>query len=167
MPAQIDEVQTYAADTATVFAMLCDEEFIRYKSTQSGSLEVDASVTDEGDSIRIHNRRVMPAKVPGFVKRFLGDTIPLDETQTWGPADEDGTRMAQFTVDFDGQPLSFGGTITLRPHSGGGTAVETSGPIKCSVPFVGGKIEKFAAEWIGKYLNKEQRVGAQWLTDHA
>ncbi|MCU0295986.1 MAG: DUF2505 domain-containing protein [Candidatus Nanopelagicales bacterium] len=166
MPAQIDEVQTYDADPATVFAMLCDEEFIRYKSTQSGSLEVDATVTEEEDGIRIHNRRVMPAKVPGFVKRFLGDTIPLDETQHWGEADEDGARTAQFTVDFDGQPLSFGGTITLRPHGAGGTAVETSGPIKCSVPFVGGRIEKFAAEWIGKYLNKEQRVGAQWLIDH-
>jgi Protein of unknown function (DUF2505) len=166
MPAHIDEVQTYDADPATVFAMLCDEEFIRYKSTQSGSLEVDASVTDDGDGIRIHNRRVMPAKVPGFVKRFLGDTIPLDETQTWTAATEVGVRTAEFNVDFDGQPLSFGGTITLRPHGGGGTAVETSGPIKCSVPFVGGKIEKFAAEWIGKYLNKEQRVGAQWLIDH-
>ena len=27
--------------------------------------------------------------------------------------------------------------------------------IKCTVPFVGGRIEKFAAEWISKYLNKE------------
>jgi hypothetical protein len=32
---------------------------------------------------------------------------------------------------------------------------------------VGGKVENFAAEWIGKYLNKEERVGQQWLADHA
>jgi Protein of unknown function (DUF2505) len=166
MPAQIDEVQYYHADPETVFAMLADEEFIVHKSTQSGSLDVSAGVVADGDGVRIHNRRVMPAKVPGFVKRFLGDTIPLDETQIWTAADEDGSREAQFTVDFDGQPISFSGTISLRPQDGG-TAVETKGPIKCSVPLVGGRIEKFASEWISKYLNKEQRVGAQWLEDHA
>ena len=35
-----------------------------------------------------------------------------------------------------------------------------------SAAFIGGKVESFAAEWIGKYLAKEQKVGAQWLADH-
>lgn len=165
MPTQIDEVQYYDADPETVFAMLADEQFIVHKSTQSGSLDVSAGVVADGDRVRIHNRRVMPAKVPGFVKRFLGDTIPMDETQTWGPADDTGARQAEFTVDFDGQPISFSGTIALRPQDSG-TAVETVGPIKCTVPLIGGRIEKFASEWISKYLNKEQRVGAAWLADH-
>jgi hypothetical protein len=165
MPARIDEVQFYDADPETVFAMLADEEFIIHKSTQSGSLDVSASVEVNGDHTRIRNSRVMPAKVPGFVKRFLGDTIPMDETQQWGPPEEDGTRKGDFSVDFDGQPIGFSGTLSLRPEDGG-TAVETVGEIKCSVPFLGGRIEKFAAEWISKYLNKEQRVGAQWLVDN-
>lgn len=166
MPSHIDEVQRYDADPTTVFAMLCDEQFIVYKCEQSASLEATAEVTDEGDSLRIHNRRVLPAKVPGFVKRFLGDTIPLDETQHWGPASESGSRSAEFTVNFDGQPLTFAGTIDLTPD-GHGTAVRTKGALKCSVPLIGGKVENFAAQWIGKYLNKEQRVGQQWLTDHS
>ncbi len=166
MATRIDEVQSYDADPDTVFAMLADEEFIVHKSKQSGSLDVTAEVEEVGDRTRIRNKRVMPAKVPGFVKRFLGDTIPMDETQTWAAADGQGARDAEFSVDFDGQPIGFSGTISLRPE-GAGTAVETKGTIKCTVPFVGGRIEKFAAEWISKYLNKEQRVGAQWLEDHA
>lgn len=166
MPAHIDEVQRYDADPQTVFAMLSDETFIIYKCQQSASLDVVAEVEDEGDTLRIHNRRVLPAKVPGFVKRFLGDTIPLDETQHWGPADDRGHRSAEFTVDFDGQPLTFAGTIDLT-GDGAGTAVRTRGALKCSVPLIGGKVENFAAEWIGKYLNKEQRVGQQWLADHS
>lgn len=164
MPAHIDETQLYDADPQTVFAMLQDESFIVHKSEQSGSLEVTADVVDEGDSVRINNRRVMPAKVPGFVKRFLGDTITLDETQHWGAPDEQGHRSAEFSVDFDGQPLAFSGTIDLTGH-GEGTAVRTRGALKCSVPLIGGKIENFAAEWIGKYLNKEQRVGQQGLAE--
>jgi hypothetical protein len=166
MPSHIDEVQRYDADPQTVFAMLSDQAFIVYKSEQSASLDVVAEVEDEGDTVRIHNRRVLPAKVPGFVKRFLGDTIPLDEVQHWGPASESGSRSAEFTVDFDGQPLTFSGTIDLTPD-GAGTAVRTKGALKCSVPFIGGKVENFAAEWIGKYLNKEERVGQQWLADHS
>ena len=166
MAAQIDEVQTFDADPETVFAMLSDEKYIEYKCEQSGSLEVTAEVSEDGDEVRIHNRRVLPAQVPGFVKKFLGDTIPLDETQVWGPVAADGSRTGTFTVDFDGQPLQFSGTIELRPH-GDGTVVETKGTLKCTVRIVGGKIEGFAKGWIGKYLNKEERVGNQWLSDHS
>lgn len=166
MPAHIDVTQHYDADPATVFAMLCDKDFILYKCEQSASLEATADVTHEDGTVQIHNRRVLPAKVPSFLKRFLGDTIPLDETQHWGPVDGHGSRSAEFSVDFDGQPLAFSGTIDLGPH-GDGTAVRTKGALKCSVPFVGGKVENFAAEWIGKYLAKEEKVGQQWLTDHA
>ena len=166
MPAQIDEIQRYDADPTTVFDMLSDEQFIVYKCEQSASLDVTAEVAPDGDKLRIHNRRVLPAKVPSFVKKFLGDTIPLDETQYWTDADDSGARTATFDVDFDGQPLKFSGTITLSAD-GEGTAVRTRGAIKCTVPLIGGKVENFASEWIGKYLKKEEKVGQQWLADHS
>lgn len=166
MTTHVDEVQYYEAAPEDVFAMLSDDEFIVHKSLRSGSLEVDALVEADAEGVLIVNRRVMPAKVPGFIKRFLGDTIPMAERQEWSHAHPDGSRHGQFWVEFDGQPIHFGGIVALRPQ-GERTSVQTKGDIKCSVPFVGGRIEKFAADWIGKYLNKEQRVGAQWLADQA
>ena len=56
--------------------------------------------------------------------------------------------------------------MELKPN-GEETTVETKGMIKCSVPFVGGKIENLALEWIQKYINKEQRVGNAWLEKSA
>lgn len=162
MTTRVDEFQHYEAPPEDVFAMLSDDAFIVHKSLRSGSLEVEALVEEDPEGVTIGNRRVMPAKVPGFVKRFLGDTIPMAEKQEWGPVHADGSRHGQFWVEFDGQPLHFAGLIALRPD-GGGTVVQTKGDIKCTVPFVGGRIEKFAAEWIGKYLAKEQKVGAEWL----
>lgn len=165
MTKKVDEVQKFDADPETVFAMLTDKDYIVWKSEQSAALEAVAEVVNTDDGVRIHNRRVLPAKVPGFVQKFLGDTIPLDETQVWGHADSDGSRAATFSVDFDGQPLAFSGTIRLAPD-GDGTSVRTQGDLKCSVPLIGGKVEGFAQEWIDKFLVKEQRLGNQWLAEH-
>jgi hypothetical protein len=160
---KIDEVQHYATGPLAVFAMLSDPAFIERKCLASGSIEASAEVTDEDAGTTIVSRRVLPAKLPGFAKKFVGETLTLVETQKWShPAPDSGARTATFVVDFGNNPISFGGNVTLRPD-GDGTRVEYVGDIKCSVPFVGGKIEGVAEDWITRYLDKEQRVGTDWL----
>lgn len=161
MTTKIDEVQHYTAEPLAVFAMLSDPEFIERKCLASGSIEASAEVTTEDAGTTIVSRRVLPAKLPGFAKKFVGDTLTLIETQKWSDPDA-GERTGTFVVDFGNNPISFGGSVTLRPD-GPGTRVEYVGDIKCSVPFVGGKIEKVAEDWITRYLDKEQRVGTEWL----
>ena len=47
--------------------------------------------------------------------------------------------------------------------SADGSVARNAGEFKASVPFVGGKVEKVAAEMTQKYLAKEATVGAEWL----
>lgn len=162
MATRIDQIQHYPADPVTVFTMLSDEEYIVHKCLEAQAKDATAEVTQNGDGYTIHNSRVLPAKIPGFAKKFVGEQIPLDETQHWAPAAGDGSRDATFKVDFHGQPLGFEGTIELRPD-GQETVVTTVGSIKCTVPLLGGKIEHLALDWIDKYLDKEERVGVAWL----
>ncbi|MCH9817090.1 MAG: DUF2505 domain-containing protein [Actinomycetia bacterium] len=163
MTTEIDEIQHYQASPDVVFTMLSDADFIKQKCLASGSIEADAEVIDDGGGrISLVARRVLPAKIPGFAKKFVGDTITLTETQNWRPPASDGSRAAGFVVDFGNNPISFTGAVEMKPN-GDETTVETKGMIKCSVPFVGGKIENLALEWIQKYINKEQRVGNDWL----
>lgn len=105
---------------------------------------------------------MLPAKLPSFAKKFVGETLVLTETQNWESPEDDQGRDASFVVDFDNNPISFKGTIELRPD-GDTTTVRTIGDIKCKVAFVGGKIEGVAVGWIEKYLDKEQKVGNEWL----
>ncbi len=163
MSTAIDEIQHYDASPAEVFEMLSDPTYIEKKYLASGSLEASAQIIeDPGGKVSIVGRRVLPAKLPSFAKKFVGETIVLTETQNWRPAAADGSRAAGFVVDFDNQPISFNGAVELKP-SGGGTDVEVKGAIKCSVVFVGGKIEKVAQGWIVKFLTKEEEVGNAWL----
>lgn len=160
MSTKIDQHQRFEAVPDVVFTMFADPEFIERKAKASGSLEVTAKVSSDGATTTLFNSRVLPAKLPGFARRFVGDHVTLAETQTWrGDAEQ---RTADFTVDFGGQPITFHGAITMRPDDGG-TTVHYRGEIKCTVPLVGGKIEHVAKDWIVRYLDKEQRVGADWL----
>jgi len=160
--AKIDETQHYDASPVEVFAMLSDPEFIDKKCLASGSMEASSQALEEDGVITLVSRRVLPAKLPSFAKRFVGETVTLTETQTWTPADSDGARTASFIVDFGNNPIAFHGDIALAA-AGEGTAVTYRGNIKASVPLVGGKIEGIAAEWITKYATKEQQVGNEWL----
>jgi hypothetical protein len=167
MATDIDEIQHYDASPTEVFSMFVDPAYIEKKCLASGSLEASSQIIEEtGGKITIVGRRVLPAKVPSYAKRFIGETIVLTETQNWRPADADGSRAAGFVVDFDDQPISFNGSVELKP-SGDGTTVETKGAIKCSVVFVGGKIEKLAQSWIVRFLAKEEKVGNEWLSGSA
>lgn len=162
MATTMDEVQHYDAPADDVFAMLSDVAFIERKCLASGSIEASAEATPEGDGVTLVSRRVLPAKLPSFAKRFVGETVTLVETQRWS-APVDSTRTADFVVDFGNNPIAFHGSIELRAD-GPGTRVEYTGTIKCSVPLIGGRIEGVALEWITRYVDKEQRVGTAWLS---
>ena len=164
MSTNVTYTQQFPGSPEAVWQMLTDPEYIHTKGMRSGSLEVSGDVEVQGDETVIISRRKLPAKMPGFMKKFVGEVLIINETQKWGPAAADGARAGSFVVDFGGQPMAFHGDLTLRA-SAKGCEVTTAGPLKSSVPFAGGKAESVAKEWTVKYLVKEEEVAADWLAD--
>lgn len=103
----------------------------------------------------------MPADVPSYAAPFVSDTVTITEVQTWGPLAADATATATVTVAFN-SPISYTGTISLAAGPSG-SLVRNAGQFKAGVPFVGGKIERVAADQTERYLAKEVTVGAEWL----
>lgn len=163
MATTVQYTQHFSAPPETVWQMLTNPEYISLKGMRSGSLEVLPEVALDPAQTVIISRRKLPAKMPGFMKRFVGEVLILNETQTWGDPGSDGSRDGSFVIDFGGQPMGFHGTLLLRPN-GDGTAVTTDGLLKASVPVVGRKAEAVAKDWCERYLRKEEQVGAEWLT---
>lgn len=153
--------QTFNADPATVLAMLQNPEYVRKRCDETGSQEttVDVSGTPGGQYV-VTSVRVLPA--PSAAKSFVGDTITVTETQTWSPANADGSAEATTVVDFKSL-LSFTGKIQIS-GSGSATTVHTSGELKSGIPFMGGKVEKGGAEQTERYLKAEEKIGAAWLS---
>ena len=154
--------QEFPADPVTVMAMLRDPAYVQEKGERTGSHDISVDVTESDDGgVVISCTRSMPANVPSYAAPFVGDTITITETQTWAAPAADGSTSAAVTVEFN-SPLAYTGTITLSPGGAGSVALN-EGAFKASVPFVGGKVEKVAAEMTEKYLEKETTVGAEWL----
>jgi hypothetical protein len=162
MATMVNYTQHFPAQPEDVWRMLTDPEYISHKGLRSGSLEVNPEVAVRDDETLIISRRRLPAKIPRFMKRFVGDEVTVNETQKWGPSAPDGRRTGTFVIDFGGQPLAFHGQLELRPD-GDGSALTTDGSLKAAVPMVGGKAEAVAKDWVLRYLTKEEQVAADWL----
>ena len=114
MPAHIDETQHYDADPTTVFAMLRNEEFIVYKCQQSASLEATADVTDEGDTVLIHNRRVLPANHPAIARTLAAMGEMKLAQSTYGPLYDRFAKMDLKEVAGDAQARAMGERLYLN-----------------------------------------------------
>ena len=157
--------QNFPGSPSEVFSVLAREDFILAKCSATGSLSTQASVGEAGENQgqTLTSVRVLPADLPAPAKSLVGDTITVTETQVWSAPDPDGSRSATVTVEFSG-PMGFTGTLHLAPSLGDTTSITTRGTFTANVPFIGGKIEKVAAEQTQRYLAAEERVAGEWLS---
>lgn len=142
-----------------VFAMLVDADFRGEvcDATHALDYDVDIQVHHNGAaSVRVH--RVMPAEVPDFVRRLVGDRIDVVQTEEWRPAQADGRRTADLLVQISGQPARMTGAVTLE-RDGSGVRESIEGDLKVSIPLVGRKIEPEIAKGILYALRKEEERG--------
>jgi hypothetical protein len=100
--------------------------------------------------------RMLPAGVPGFLKRFVPADPRVVTTDEWSPL-VDGRRRCRWTADIVGTPAKLTGTQLIEPTSEGNRHV-VEGEVRVSVPLVGGKAEAYIAEQGGKLADLEADV---------
>lgn len=154
---------TYDASPTEVYAMFIDQAFVERRLDATGALSRSAALTPEGGGVQIVTQRVLPPHVPDFVRKFVGESIELDEVEHWGEAGPDGSRTGTVHVDIKGAPVKLDAVTALRPTATGSVYTVT-GTIKASVPLFGRKIEDATGPAVTAALDKEAEVGRTWLT---
>ncbi len=146
-----------------VFALAVDSKFrgAVCEATHAIGYDIDVDRHDD-DTATITIRRTMPADVPDLVKKFLGETVEVLQTENWAAPDPTGQRQADLTVQISGQPAKMTGTATTHAV-GEGARTSISGVVNVSIPFVGKKIETVFAEGILAAITTEQEVADRWL----
>lgn len=158
---KLNEGHDYPAAPDAVWAMLTDpawrEQVCAATGAKSWAVRVEAD--ESGGTIEV--TRVMPSEVPGAVRRIVGDTVTVTQTETWGAA-TGGGRQADVQLRVKGQPAVMTGSSTLAP-SAAGTRQLVSGELKVRIPLLGGTLEKELAKAIRMALGKEHEVGQAYL----
>jgi hypothetical protein len=146
------------ADPEHAFGLLTDPAYVEEVATGTGGQDVEVSVTSgEDGGATIVSARSLPAEVPSYAKPLVGEHVRLTETRTFGPPAADGSRDGTLEVSFGSAPVGITGSLRLQA-GGSGTEVLVELSVKASVPFVGGKVEKFSAEQIERALGKEEQI---------
>jgi hypothetical protein len=136
----------YAADVETVYALISDPAYIERKYVAIGGRDVavDRSERDDG-GCEVVTKRTVSVDLPGFAKKVLTPSQTTIQTEVWSGAAADGSRRCTYGVEVQGAPGSISGAHTLTPSSTGSHHVIDI-EIKVSLPLIGGRLEKLAAE---------------------
>jgi hypothetical protein len=161
---RIESQITYpGARAKAVSQLIFDPDFRAAVCEATAALDYDVEVHENGDgwtTVRIH--RVLPAEVPDFVKKLVGETIDVTQTEEWGAPDESGRRTADLLLEIKGQPARMTGSIVLEADEAGVTE-QIEGDLKVSIPLLGRKIEPEIAKGVLLAVKVEQKTGREWL----
>jgi hypothetical protein len=157
------EISYLDARLSDVVAMMFDPEFRGEvcRATHAIDSSVDVQAGPDGSTV-VTVHRTLPAEVPDFVKRFVGQTLELVQSETWAPDDGSGTRRATVALQVVGQPATMTGEIVLT-ETPDGVHETVHGRLKVAVPLFGGRIESELAKGIVAAAAEEERAGRAWL----
>lgn len=153
----------FHASPEEVFAVTTESDFQEEVCEATSLGDYTVEITERGERTIVSTQRHLPSDdLPGFARSFVGDHFVIQESQDWGPASPDGTRVANLRLHVAGTPLTLTGTITLRP-GGPGTLEELDADLRASIPLLGARIEQAAAGPIRAAIGIEGDLLAQRL----
>lgn len=160
---RITRSSNFTSGTDEVFAVIASEDHQQAKVAAQVA-DANATVTEQAGGITsVHTQRSLPTSgMPPAVSSLAGSTLTVTERQTWRPPASDGTRVADLEITVEGVPLRLQGTITLSQR-GAGSQLAVDADLRCSVPFVGKKIEAAARPAIEESFDLEARLLSEQL----
>jgi hypothetical protein len=158
MSTQLHTAYSLPCDVETAFAALSSEQWPAHKAEalDDGSrLESREELPDGGVVLR--STRGLPSGIPGFLEKVLPADGRAGQTDTWGPAQPDGSRAGSWEAQVPGAPVDVRGTMRLTPTASG-CDYAIDGTAKVKIPILGGKAEKFVADATARTTSAEADV---------
>jgi uncharacterized protein DUF2505 len=147
---------------AQVYELSTDAGFREEVCKATNALAHDVKVDAKGDTATVVVSRTMPAEVPDFIKKMVGETVDVVQTEDWGAPDGDGHRTADVVVQIKGQPATMNGTAEILTAPDG-VVMRIEGDLKVAIPIFGKKVEPEIAKGIYAAIKTEERQAAQRL----
>lgn len=155
---------TIAHTPAEVAEALGTEDFHRSVTASLGGSLV--SFTREGDpsgAMTITMVRTAPTdRVPEMARKFVGDTLQIEQVERWNAPAPDGSRTGTLTVTVPKAKATAEASTALRV-AGEGTEYAVDGTLTCKIPLVGSTLAAKAEPMVGKVVTRQAREVQAWL----
>jgi hypothetical protein len=161
MSKKFTNTDPYDASVDQMWAMICNQDYWTAKYESLGASNVRfTQFTADDDTLTLVNERDVPADLPSFAKKIIGDTNHLTHTERWTRSGD----SAACTIEIQVKNLPGGttGTMELNP-SGSGSTWSADFDIKVGIPMVGGKLEGLLKDETGSNFRQEKSFNDQWL----
>ena len=160
---KIKESFTYPdTDVESVYALVSDPAFREEAVAAVGGQDIEVTIEPSGDGHTVTVIQTQPAKVPDFIKKFVGDSVKVKQTERWGGPDSNGDRSAEVKFTVIGQPADMLAQVDLSGE--GDVSFVVDGDLKVNVPFLGKKIEPEIAKIIAASLRSDVEQGIKRLS---
>lgn len=162
MSKKIARVDKYQASADDVWAMLHDRAYIDAKYQALGDIATEVETFDPSDStIVLKVKRTVPADLPDFAKKILGDTNRLVQDETW--RDTSDGYACDLRIEFPGKPLHITGKLLVKATGEATSDWVVDMEVKASVPLIGGKLEGVVEKETRASLDNEYSFNQDWL----
>ncbi|WNG85161.1 DUF2505 domain-containing protein [Mycobacterium sp. ITM-2016-00317] len=168
MPRSFDLTTEAPAGVADVLAAFGLREYWldRLAAYGGDSMRLDSLDVAQDGTVAVRTTQDLRADMlPGAIARVLPGDTKIMRTETWRPA-VDGRAHGDFSITARGVPSSGSGTMLLTA-AGSGSVLRVNGTLEVRVPMVGGRIERYVADLIGKEVPQMQRFTAEWIDGRA
>jgi hypothetical protein len=165
MSKKISRIDKYAASADDIWAMLQSREYVDAKYQALGDISTNVQTFEPGDQATVLRvERIVPADLPDFAKKILGDTNRINQNENWTASG--GSYICDLKIEFPGKPLHVTGRLEVKPTGDASADWHVNMDIKASVPLIGGKLESVVEKETLASLDKEYAFNQEWLANH-
>lgn len=153
-------------DVEAVYSLITNQGFREEAAAETGGTDIEITLEEADDGGHVITIvRDQQAEMPDFIKKFIGDTVKIKQTEKWTGPDGDGNRSADVKMSVIGQPAGMLGTVNLLNE--GDISFVIEGDVTVNVPFIGRKIEPEIAKVISASIRNDVDLGNKRLSDTA
>lgn len=161
---KFDDKHSFSKPAATVMKMFSDRAYFERKYRMLGFTGIEVLEHEKSDKrFRIKVRYIAKndVQVPDMLKKFMPSQITVVQEDAW-----DLTRMTgHLDVEIKGTPVKVSADMTLK-DDGKGSINLLKWNVSSSVPLLGGKLEKLAADDIHAKAGNDVAITQKILEDY-
>lgn len=164
MSTQYEERQSFDQPMEKVLRMFSDRAYFERKYAASGGWDIQVlehELSGRRFRIKCGYSRKPDAEVPGFARKFIGDSVHLTQEDVWDLDSASG----RLSIEIRNAPIRMSAQMRVVQQSGGCANV-LLWTLTCPVPLVGSKLEQMLATEMRNKAAADLEISRKLLADY-